>query len=500
MIEKVFALSSQLTPSRIQRNSYFVWSIALILIGSRLAFHFFASPLPDEAYYWLWGQTLDWGYFDHPPLQAWLQSITSALLGTSRFALRSPTLMSSAIIVWVFIRIMILAQPQQQSALRFLTAVFACPLFFIFTTITFNDHLMLAALSVAGYWTYLEALDLRRTNSKPNGLRLLGIGLMIGLAGLTKFNAALFGLGLLAFIVIDAPSRKLLKSPYTYAALGIALLCLTPVFWWNIQHDAQTFVYNFDARFVPTETFKEWFGRSLALLLPFMVGLGPFLWLGQFKRLFIWTNDPNNRLEILGNLALATFWTSTTACLIVAQRVHVLAYWNLPALILLIPYLVLSLEKHWALISHLTIGAVVAILFTLNYSVFPLSAMAGKPDAESAIMYDWSEISEWVTETERTLTPDFVAASDYRSGSILSFWLDRSDIEVIATRLSQFTLWLDTEEREGQSALLLTSDWFPLDEIHASHFDSLDFVDEKRVELWGVPIASYSLYIAQGFH
>ena len=46
---------------------------AAILIVDRAVFHLFAGPLPDEAYYWLWGQHPDWSYFDHPPLQAWLQ-------------------------------------------------------------------------------------------------------------------------------------------------------------------------------------------------------------------------------------------------------------------------------------------------------------------------------------------------------------------------------------------------------------------------------------------
>lgn len=35
----------------------------------------------DEAYYWVYSQYLDWGYFDHPPMIAWLIK-----LGTSLFA------------------------------------------------------------------------------------------------------------------------------------------------------------------------------------------------------------------------------------------------------------------------------------------------------------------------------------------------------------------------------------------------------------------------------
>jgi 4-amino-4-deoxy-L-arabinose transferase-like glycosyltransferase len=48
----------------------------LLLIVLRYIFWLFAPPNPDEAYYWLWGQHLDFSYYDHPPLQAWLYQIT----------------------------------------------------------------------------------------------------------------------------------------------------------------------------------------------------------------------------------------------------------------------------------------------------------------------------------------------------------------------------------------------------------------------------------------
>ncbi|RYG00101.1 MAG: hypothetical protein EON94_10125, partial [Caulobacteraceae bacterium] len=44
----------------------------------------FASPLelyPDEAQYWLWSRTLDWGYYSKPPMVAWLIWTTTAIGG-----------------------------------------------------------------------------------------------------------------------------------------------------------------------------------------------------------------------------------------------------------------------------------------------------------------------------------------------------------------------------------------------------------------------------------
>ena len=61
------------------------WRLALWLVGAltmlRLAV-LFITPLelyPDEAQYWLWSRTLDFGYFSKPPMIAWLIAGTTSL-------------------------------------------------------------------------------------------------------------------------------------------------------------------------------------------------------------------------------------------------------------------------------------------------------------------------------------------------------------------------------------------------------------------------------------
>ena len=51
-------------------------TLLLILVVTTLRTAALAiSPLElgvDEAQYWLWGTTLDWGYFTKPPMIAWI--------------------------------------------------------------------------------------------------------------------------------------------------------------------------------------------------------------------------------------------------------------------------------------------------------------------------------------------------------------------------------------------------------------------------------------------
>ncbi len=49
------------------------------------------SPLqlyPDEAQYWWWAQTPDWGYFSKPPMIAWIVWLTTTLFGDQEWAIR----------------------------------------------------------------------------------------------------------------------------------------------------------------------------------------------------------------------------------------------------------------------------------------------------------------------------------------------------------------------------------------------------------------------------
>ena len=462
------------------------------LIGIRIWFHLASSPVPDEAYYWLWGQNLDWGYYDHPPLQAWFQGLSAALFGASKFALRLPTVLTTLILIYAFYRISALVQIGARAQFTLLVGVFASPLFFTFTSLAFNDHVMLAALGLAGLWAFEEALNLQTPSHRPNRLRLIGIGLALGFATLAKFNAVFFALGLFVFLLLDPPSRRLFRTPAFYGAGLIAGLCLTPVLWWNAYNGAPTFDYNFNQRLSAASGIGDWGTRALTFLIAFGLSAGPLVWLGLFRDKCV------GALATLRRLALTILWVSTLGFLLLSYQTYVLFYWNLPALILALPVFVMGFKRQLTLIAHMGFGFFFSALLIINYTFFPLSALSGQVDKESAIMHGWPEIRAWVLETEQQVSPDFLAASDYRSGSILAFWLNRSDIDVVAERLSQFTLWSDPAARAGQSVLLLTSNWFPLEAVHWQHFKDIREISRLDVQIFSYPITTYKLYLGTG--
>ncbi|HHD78267.1 MAG TPA: hypothetical protein ENK98_01290, partial [Epsilonproteobacteria bacterium] len=43
----------------------------------------------DEAYYWVWSQNFDWGYYSKPPMIAWVISLATGLAGESSLVMKS---------------------------------------------------------------------------------------------------------------------------------------------------------------------------------------------------------------------------------------------------------------------------------------------------------------------------------------------------------------------------------------------------------------------------
>ncbi len=65
-------------------------AVLLALTGARIwaLFHNPVGLYYDEAQYWMWSRTFDWGYFTKPPLVAWVIAGTTALFGDAEWAVR----------------------------------------------------------------------------------------------------------------------------------------------------------------------------------------------------------------------------------------------------------------------------------------------------------------------------------------------------------------------------------------------------------------------------
>ena len=193
----------------------------------------------DECYDIGVSHDLKLSYFDHPPLSFWITHFFMPFLGDGR-ALRLPFIAIFAGTGWA----LFLLTRQVFGASAGLWAVLALNLSGFFTLaggwVLPDGPMMLCLLAAA----HTISCGLFPDREPPSPWRTWIIaGLWIGLAGLSKYHAVLFVMGLLIFIISSPKQRNLIRHPAPWVGAALALVIVTPVIIWNAQHDWVSFAF-----------------------------------------------------------------------------------------------------------------------------------------------------------------------------------------------------------------------------------------------------------------
>jgi 4-amino-4-deoxy-L-arabinose transferase-like glycosyltransferase len=200
-----------------------------------------AAQLPlsaDEAYYWLWSRHLAAGYFDHPPMIAWLIFAGTWLFGDTPLGVRFFGIVLSVPATWfVWRAASLLLKDDNRAALA--------ALFFNLTLMV--SVVLLAATpdmpSVVASTVFIYFLA--RVQAESDGKAWLGVGVAAGLGLLAKFSALFLGAGALGWLVVDRNARKWLLSPWPYMGAVLATAIWSPNLLWQWQHHWQSFAFQF---------------------------------------------------------------------------------------------------------------------------------------------------------------------------------------------------------------------------------------------------------------
>ncbi|MCY7275608.1 MAG: glycosyltransferase family 39 protein, partial [Phormidesmis sp. CAN_BIN44] len=413
-----------MSDSLLMPKSWLPFLIAFILL--RLVFWLTAFPNPDEAYYWLWGQHPDWSYYDHPPLNAWVQGLFTAILGRSTFTLRLPSLISSVMIAHVYYRIVryLYRDRIQQQFWFVISLIAASPLYFLFLGLAWHDHLLIL-FSLTSAYLLITFLDGYVSNRKGETWRLYLSALAIGLAILSKYNAVFVPLGFLAAIVADRRLRPLFWDRRLYGAIAIAATVLIPILLWNLSNDFQSFHYYVDRSIHPIDSGIKLGSLTAFIGISFLV-VSPFYWRGFHRSL----KQPRQSIcsdSVYSTVAFWVFAVSTVILTVISLISAALYYWNITAYLLLFPllpsvFIQASNVKLKAFLGFQIYGLFFATLLVIHYCFLPLSALVSKDaDPDSRMLYGWQEVAAVVKQQAEGLEPSpLLITTDYRSASALA--------------------------------------------------------------------------------
>lgn len=247
--------------------------IALALTAARL-YALWLTPIDlqfDEAQYWTWSQTFDWGYFTKPPMIAWAIAATTALFGDAEWAIRLAAPIAHAVTataLYALGRSMYGAWPGFWAGLGWL----------VIPGVWFSSFIISTDALLLPFWS-LGLLAMWRLIATRSWTWAILLGVFVGLGILAKYAMLYFFLCSALTLWWVKPAREALGHGRGIVAAMIALAVFAPNIWWNIQNGFVTATHtaeNLDVN--PTNLF------NLDELVEFLTGqaalIGPLLFLG----------------------------------------------------------------------------------------------------------------------------------------------------------------------------------------------------------------------------
>lgn len=331
----------------------------------------------DEAQYWSWAQTPDFGYYSKPPLIAWLIAATTQVCGDGEFCVRlsSPIVHTlTALVVFLIGQRLYDSRTGVLSALVFATL----PGVSVSAGIISTDVPLLFCWALALYAFVL----LLETRSWWPAL-LLGAALGLGLNA--KYAMAWFALSVGIYMVATPAARRLLGDARLYVAGGIAAGLIAPNILWNLAHKFATFAHTADN--------AKWHGSLINPLkaLEFVGAqfgvFGPIL----FAALMVltwraWRNGAPEADRLLLSFALPVVVIIATQALVSRAHANWAAVSYVAASVLVTATMIRELDWKWlkgslalhiVLVVAVAVAAIYAGRFALPSGVDPYARTLG---------------------------------------------------------------------------------------------------------------------------
>ncbi len=214
----------------IPKQFYYFLTAVLVL---NLVQSYFTELIYDEAYYWYYSQDMAWGYFDHPPMVALLIKISSWFF-TGELGVRFMSCLLSIaniLVLWLLVD-----HPKKNKFIpHFFVLVFSITLLNAYGFLTLPDTPLL-------FFTSCFLLAYKKFIGKPNLGAAFILGIIMACLMYSKYHAVL----VIVFVLLS--NLNLVKNKYAWYAVGIALLCYVPHFYWLYEHEFVSIKYHISER------------------------------------------------------------------------------------------------------------------------------------------------------------------------------------------------------------------------------------------------------------
>jgi 4-amino-4-deoxy-L-arabinose transferase-like glycosyltransferase len=483
------------------------WTLGVILLSLVVhnVFGFILGLSVDEAHYALYGLYLDWSYFDHPPLVGWLQAIPVHLNDSDGIIRFIPeTLWLISLLVCLKLTMVVMSFNREggrssinpHSVLWWTTLVIVlAPMFHVLAVGLLPDTILLFLVPSMMLLTLEISKQLDAYKTRDFFLWML-LGLTLGLAGLSKYTSLFFALAI-PVCLISWHGTKMFERPGFWVAIILATVCISPVLYWNYQHDWISFKYQFSHG-----TGNDWkLKRVFTFILNQFACYGVLMWMG-----LVWLfRRPTPLPKVLLSFFIIPFVLFT----LFSGGGGSLPHWTAPAWIALSPFAGIGLALAWNQNRTFWIGLVSLIQMSLCILGFIFLYFGGIPTVDMhtklgqknpiADLYGWKAASLHMKELSEKYEAPNLAVQNWTLASRVAWYARPQAIYVLDDRLDQFDLWFG-QLAQGSDAIVLNSSQLNFSPpVSDDGFESCEIVDSQKVERLGRDIASFDFLLCKNW-
>ncbi|MDF5720581.1 MAG: glycosyltransferase family 39 protein [Rhizonema sp. PD37] len=523
-------------------------SVLLLLLGGlvfRAFVAFWLYPTFDEAYYYLYSLHLDWSYFDHPVLVALTTGFGPWLTGVvSQFTIRLGTLICyTGSLLLLYLTCRRLFSPKA----AYLTLLIATisPIFEIgFGILTLPDSPLMFFWSASLYCAAVEFFPHCGTKNEfysshlylPS-YRLAILGILVGLTCLSKYHGFILGIGLIGFCLTSSPHRAVIRSPWAWLGFCLFFLTISPILYWNIQHDWVSFRFQ-SKRAVPKRGYNllDVGAVSLAEVLYLFPTIGFPLWWISLRSAFSHTTQLFSHLSAKSpeNFQAKEFfilWVSLPLILgftLIGGYQQILPAWSMPGFwgitLLLGQQAMIWQQQSRQWVRRWLLGSGIAIATVLLIALLQVTAGIVQKPSEYAVMggflspkndpstelIDIQQLRRGFAESPvlsaALKNSSFIFTNRYYIGGPIAMSLNPlTHIPItcfdIGNDLRGFAYWSRRDQWLGKDALYVTTAAFhnreDLIASYKNHFSSLTEIETIPIRRGGAVVNVIYVYQAK---
>lgn len=467
----------------------------------RVFFSLNVGLIDDEAYHWTWSQMLSLSYYDHPAMIAWLEYLSTSILGQTVFAIRLPAFICYSLTIyfaWKLAKELFGLVSAQVTVLLLLWSPF-----WGFGGYVASPEPPFMLCWILACWVFWQGVreDAERWSPKKTWLYL---GLIMGLGLNSKFVIAMLAPGFGLYLLFKPQHRKLLLTRWPWIGFLVATVLCLPIFLWNLEYGWPGFIYQFHDRHsgdvFSLQRWLGWWAAQWGLMTPVV----------YFMMILVFIKAYRQRAQahwgFVFYLALPSIAVFYPQPLFADYKPH----WS-GAAYLIICLAIGSLweqglsRKYKILIqprSRWIAGTVIAIFVFFNILIYAPFTYPFMPKVYRTISsqekwkttYDlsnefhgWKELGHFLTDKQKqthwtTGSEPFLAALRYET-TAQTWWGTGQRVFSLSNPRSHYTVRQEhhqsLEAFKGKNALVVTTEKYPANPMDESYFDRCTSEDFK---------------------